>query len=109
MLERMIKEGLRDDLPSFNTGDTIKVIFKTVEANKVRHQSFEGIVIRMRGSGLSKTFTLRRVSHGVGVERTFPLHSPNIEAVEIISQRKARRSRLYYLRKRTGKAAQKME
>jgi large subunit ribosomal protein L19 len=103
-VNRLLKEEMRDDLPNFNPGDTVRVGFKIVEGKKTRHQSFEGIVIRKRGSGPSKTFTLRRISYGVGVERTFPLHSPNIEEIKIVSRGRARRSRLYYTREMSGKA-----
>lgn len=100
---------LRDDLPDFRPGDTIKVHVRVVEGERERVQVFEGVVIRRRGSGLSKTFTVRKVSFGVGVERTFPLHSPMIAKVEIASRGDVRRAKLYYLRSRVGKKAKVKE
>jgi large subunit ribosomal protein L19 len=100
------KAYLRDDLPKLAPGDTVKVYYKLKEGEeKERVQVFEGVVIRRRGSGNSATFTVRKVSFGVGVERTFPLHSPRIEKIEIVKRAKVRRARLYYLRERAGKAA----
>lgn len=103
------REQLKSDLPDFRPGDTVRVHLKVVEGNRERVQAFEGVVIRRRGTGLSETFTVRRVSHGVGVERTFPLHSPRIEKIEIIRRGRVRRARLYYLRQRKGKAARVKE
>jgi large subunit ribosomal protein L19 len=100
---------LRDDLPDFRQGDTIKVHVRVVEGERERVQVFEGVVIRRRGSGLSKTFTVRKVSFGVGVERTFPLHSPMIAKIEIASRGDVRRAKLYYLRSRVGKKAKVKE
>ncbi|HYI46751.1 MAG TPA: 50S ribosomal protein L19 [Actinomycetota bacterium] len=100
---------LRDDLPDFRPGDTIKVHVRVVEGERERVQVFEGVVIRRRGSGLSKTFTVRKVSFGVGVERTFPLHSPMIAKIEIASRGDVRRAKLYYLRSRVGKKAKVKE
>ncbi|ABB14271.1 MULTISPECIES: 50S ribosomal protein L19 [Carboxydothermus] len=105
LLKSLEEEQLRKDLPEFRPGDTVKVYFKVIEGNRERIQPYEGVVIRKRGSGLSATFTVRRVSYGIGVERTFPLHSPRIEKIEVIRRGKVRRARLYYLRKLTGKAA----
>ncbi|GAV23671.1 50S ribosomal protein L19 [Carboxydothermus pertinax] len=105
LLKSLEEEQLRTDLPEFRPGDTVKVYFKVIEGNRERIQPYEGVVIRKRGSGLSATFTVRRVSYGVGVERTFPLHSPRIEKIEVTRRGKVRRARLYYLRKLTGKAA----
>jgi len=105
LLKSLEQEQLKTDLPEFRPGDTVKVYFKVVEGNRERIQPYEGVVIRKRGSGLSATFTVRRVSYGVGVERTFPLHSPRIEKIEVTRRGKVRRARLYYLRKLTGKAA----
>jgi len=96
---------LRKDLPPFKPGDTVKVQVKVVEGDKERLQAFEGICIRRRGTGLSATFTIRKVTYGVGVERTFPSHSPSIDRVEILRQGHVRRAKLYYLRKLKGKAA----
>jgi large subunit ribosomal protein L19 len=96
---------LKKKIPPFGPGDTLKVSVKIVEGDKERIQSFEGIVIRERGEGISKTFTLRRISYGVGVEKTFPLYSPAIKKIKVIRQGKVRRAKLYYLRERKGKAA----
>ena len=100
---------LRDDLPDFRPGDTVRVHVRVVEGERERVQVFEGIVIRRRGSRLSETFTVRKLSFGVGVERTFPVHSPMIAKVEIAARGKVRRSKLYYLRSRTGKKAKVKE
>ena len=105
MTEGMIKE----DKPEFGIGDTIKVHVKIKEGNRERIQVFEGTVIAKRGSGVSETFTVRRVSYGVGVERVFPLNSPNVAKIEIVRRGKVRRSKLYYLRDRVGKAAKVKE
>lgn len=99
------KKQHKNDIPVFRPGDTVKVHVKVVEGTRERIQVFEGVVIRRRGSGLSETFTVRRVSYGVGVERTFPLHSPRIARIEVVRRGKVRRARLYYLRQRKGKAA----
>jgi large subunit ribosomal protein L19 len=100
---------LRQDLPAFWPGDTVRVHVKVVEGGRERVQVFEGVVIRRRGAGLSETFTVRRVSYGVGVERTFPLHSPRLEKIEVVRRGRVRRARLYYLRERRGKAARIQE
>ena len=96
---------LRTDLPAFGIGDTIRVWVKVVEGNRERLQAFEGTVIAMRNGGIRETFTVRRVSYGIGVERTFPKHSPRVDRVEIIRKGKVRRAKLYYLRSLQGKAA----
>lgn len=103
------QEQMKNDIPAFRPGDTVKVHVKVVEGNRERIQVFEGTVIRRRGSGLSETFTVRKIAYGVGVERTFPLHSPRIAKIEITRQGKVRRSRLYYLRERVGKKAKVKE
>lgn len=104
------KAYMRTDLPKIAPGDTVRVYYRLKEGEeKERVQVFEGVVIRRRGSGLSATFTVRKVSFGVGVERTFPLHSPRIEKIEIVKRAKVRRARLYYLRERTGKSARLKE
>lgn len=103
------EEYYKKDLPQFGPGDTVKVHVKVVEGNRERIQVFEGTVIKIRGEGLSKTFTVRRISFGVGVERTFPLHSPKIAKIEVIRRGKVRRARLYYLRELTGKKARVKE
>ena len=95
----------RDDVPDFRAGDTIKVHVKVVEGNRSRVQVFQGVVIRIHGSGVGRTFTVRKVSFGVGVERTFPLHSPIFEEIEIVTRGDVRRAKLYYLRNLRGKAA----
>jgi large subunit ribosomal protein L19 len=96
---------LRDDLPDFRPGDTVKVHVRVVEGSRSRIQIFQGFVLRRQGGGLRETFTVRKVSFGVGVERTFPVHSPSIAKVELVTRGDVRRSKLYYLRERTGKAA----
>jgi large subunit ribosomal protein L19 len=100
---------LRDDLPDFRAGDTVKVHVRVVEGERERVQVFEGIVIRRRGSQLSETFTVRKISFGVGVERTFPIHSPMIAKIDISSRGDVRRAKLYYLRSRVGKKAKVKE
>ena len=101
-----VSEYVRDDLPSFKSGDTINIGVKVVEGNKSRVQSFEGVVIaKSSGGGMDKTFTVRKISNGVGVERIFPINSPNIESIKVIKKGKVRRAKLYYLRNLKGKAA----
>jgi large subunit ribosomal protein L19 len=95
----------RDDLPQFRAGDTVKVHVKVVEGSRSRVQVFQGVVIRVHGSGVGRTFTVRKVSFGVGVERTFPLHSPIFETIEVVTRGDVRRAKLYYLRNLRGKAA----
>ncbi len=95
----------RDDLPDFRAGDTVKVHVKVVEGSRSRLQVFQGVVIRVHGSGVGRTFTVRKVSFGVGVERTFPLHSPIFETIEVVTRGDVRRAKLYYLRNLRGKAA----
>ncbi len=95
----------RDDLPEFRAGDTLKVHVKVVEGNRSRVQVFQGVCIRVQGSGVGRTFTVRKVSFGVGVERTFPLHTPIIDKVEVVTRGDVRRAKLYYLRNLRGKAA----
>lgn len=99
------KEQLRTDLPNFKVGDTIKVSVKVVEGTRERLQAFEGAVLSKQGTSNRETFTVRRVSYGVGVERTFPLHSPKIDHINIVKKGRVRRAKLYYLRDRVGKAA----
>jgi large subunit ribosomal protein L19 len=98
-------QHLRSDLPDFRSGDEVKVHVKVVEGNKERIQVFQGNVIRRQGSGLSETYTVRKVSYGVGVERTFPVHTPSVAKVELLKRGDVRRAKLYYLRDRSGKAA----
>ena len=96
---------LRDDLPDFRPGDTVKVHVRVVEGSRERIQVFQGFVLRRPGGGLRETFSVRKVSFGVGVERTFPVHSPSIAKVELVTRGDVRRAKLYYLRERTGRAA----
>jgi large subunit ribosomal protein L19 len=102
-------QSLRDDIPAFGAGDTLKVHVKVIEGNRQRTQLFEGVVIRRQGSGIRESFTVRKVSFGVGVERTFPLHTPIIERIEFVSRGDVRRAKLYYLRDRIGKRAKVKE
>jgi large subunit ribosomal protein L19 len=104
-IENLEKEHLRMDIPDFKPGDTVKVNFKIQEGDKERIQIFEGVVIRRRRGNTRGTFTVRKISYGIGVERIFPLHSPYIDKIEVVSRGRVRRSRLYYLRGRKGKAA----
>ena len=99
------KASLRDDIPEFRAGDTVKVHVKVIEGNRSRIQVFQGVVIRRHGGGVGETFTVRKASFGVGVERTFPVHTPVIEKIEVASRGDVRRAKLYYLRDRKGKAA----
>lgn len=99
------KATMRDDIPAFATGDTVKVHVRVVEGNRERLQVFQGVVIRRQGSGVQESFTVRKVSFGVGVERTFPVHSPIIQQIEVVTLGDVRRAKLYYLRDRVGKAA----
>ena len=105
VIDTLNAASLRDDVPAFRAGDTIKVHVKVVEGNRSRVQVFQGVVIRVQGSGIGRTFTVRKVSFGVGVERTFPLHSPIFEQIEIVTRGDVRRAKLYYLRNLRGKAA----
>ncbi len=103
------QEYKKEELAKFNIGDTVKVYVKIKEGNRERLQAFEGTVIKRQNSGLNETFTVRKLSQGIGVERTFPMHSPKIEKVEVTRKGKARRAKLYYLRDRVGKAARTKE
>ena len=105
IISEITKEQLRSDLPTFRPGDTVKVHVKVVEGTRERIQLFEGVVIKRRGGGISETFTVRKISYGVGVERTFPVHTPKIAKLEIVRKGKVRRAKLYYLRNLRGKAA----
>ena len=104
-LDEIRREGLRDDLPDFRPGDTIRVSVRVREGDKERLQAFEGVCIGRRGGGTGETFTVRKVSGGIGVERVFPLHSPTVVRVEVVRTGRVRRAKLYYLRKLSGKAA----
>ncbi|WP_042471872.1 50S ribosomal protein L19 [Bacillus ndiopicus] len=105
IITEITKEQLRTDLPSFRPGDTVKVHVKIIEGTRERVQLFEGVVIKRRGGGISETFTVRKISYGVGVERTFPVHTPKIAKLEVSRRGKVRRAKLYYLRELRGKAA----
>lgn len=105
LIEEITKDQLRTDLPEFRAGDTVKVHVKVVEGNRERIQVFEGVVIKRQNGGISETFTVRKISYGVGVERTFPVHSPRIDKIEVTRRGKVRRAKLYYLRNLRGKAA----
>jgi large subunit ribosomal protein L19 len=104
-LDALDADSLRDDIPEFRPGDTVKVHVRVVEGNRSRIQVFQGVVIRRQGGGIRETFTVRKVSFGVGVERTFPVHSPIIQKIELMTRGDVRRAKLYYLRDRVGKAA----
>jgi len=105
LIKAVERQYLKEDLPEFSPGDTVRVHVKVVEGARERTQVFEGVVIRRQGSGLKETFTVRRVTYNIGVERIFPVHSPVIGRIEVIKRGRVRRAKLYYLRKRTGKAA----
>ncbi|WP_100330891.1 50S ribosomal protein L19 [Bacillus xiapuensis] len=105
LIQELTQEQLRTDLPAFRAGDTVRVHVKVIEGTRERIQVFEGVVIKRRGGGISETFTVRKISYGVGVERTFPLHTPKIAKIEVIRRGKVRRAKLYYLRNLRGKAA----
>lgn len=105
IIDEITKEQLRTDLPAFRPGDTVRVHVKVIEGSRERIQVFEGVVIKRRGGGISETFTVRKISYGVGVERTFPVHSPKIAKLEVVRRGKVRRAKLYYLRNLRGKAA----
>lgn len=109
LIQALEKEQLRSDLPELEVGDTVRVFVKVVEGSRERLQAFEGIVIKIQGGGIRENFTVRRISYGIGVERTFPLHSPRIGSIEVIRHGKVRRAKLYYLRDRVGKAAKVTE
>jgi large subunit ribosomal protein L19 len=104
-LDALDADSLRDDIPEFRPGDTVKVHVRVVEGNRSRIQVFQGVVIRRQGGGVRETFTVRKVSFGVGVERTFPVHTPVVEKIEVITRGDVRRAKLYYLRELRGKAA----
>lgn len=108
-LKVIAADSVKNELPAFEVGDTVRVGVNIREGDKERVQAFEGTVIARKGSGISETFTVRRVSYGVGVERVFPIHSPNVKSVEVIRHGRVRRAKLYYLRDRVGKAAKVKE
>ncbi|HOU28633.1 MAG TPA: 50S ribosomal protein L19 [Thermoleophilia bacterium] len=109
IIENIEREQLRDDIPAFKAGDTVKVHFKVVEGSRHRIQVFQGTVIKRQGEGVRETFTVRKQSFGVGVERTFPVHSPKIERIEVAAIGDVRRAKLYYLRQKVGKKARVRE
>lgn len=108
-IDRVEGKQLREDIPQFKAGDTVKIHVRVVEGGKERTQVFRGIVLRRKGGGLRETFTVRKVSHGIGVERTFPLHSPSIGKIEVVRRGDVSRAKLYYLRKKVGRAARVKE
>lgn len=108
-LKIIAADSFKEEMPEFGIGDTVRVDVNIREGDRERIQLFEGTVIARKGSGIAETFTVRRVSYGVGVERVFPLHSPNVKAVKVVRRGKVRRSKLYYLRDRVGKAAKVKE
>ncbi len=105
IIDQIEKENMKENLPAFNVGDTVRVGVKIKEGDKERVQAYEGVVIAKKNGGVRETFTVRKISNGVGVERTFPLHSPLIAGVEIVRKGRPRRAKLYYVRELTGKAA----
>lgn len=105
LVDQVAADSLRDDVPSFRPGDTLKVHVKVVEGSRSRVQVFQGVCLKVQGSGIGRTFTVRKVSFGVGVERTFPIHTPVIEKIEVATRGDVRRAKLYYLRSLRGKAA----
>ena len=105
IIEAITKSQLRTDIPEFKAGDTVRVHVRIVEGGRERIQQFEGVVIKRRGGGISATYTVRKISNGVGVERTFPVHTPKVEKIEVVRKGRVRRAKLYYLRNLRGKAA----
>ena len=109
IIDAINQENVKTNVPAFNVGDTVKVMVKVIEGDRERLQAFEGIVIARKHGGISETFTVRRMSFGVGVEKTFPIHSPKVADIQVVRRGKVRRAKLYYLRARTGKAAKVKE
>ena len=105
VLSSVTQEYMKSDIPAFNDGDTVKVHVKIKEGNRERIQVFEGFVLKRQNGGIGETFTVRRIASGVGVEKTFPIHSPLVEKIEVVRHGKVRRARLHYMRQRTGKSA----
>ena len=105
VLSTVVQDYLKTDIPAFNVGDTVKVHVKIKEGNRERIQIFEGFVLKRQNGGIGETFTVRRIASGVGVEKTFPIHSPLVEKIEVVKRGKVRRARLHYMRARTGKSA----
>lgn len=109
IIDTINQENLKQSVPEFAVGDTVRVMVKVIEGDRERLQAFEGIVIARKNGGISETFTVRRLSFGIGVEKTFPIHSPKVADIQVIRKGKVRRAKLYYLRERTGKAAKVKE
>ena len=109
IIDAINQENVKASIPEFNVGDTVKVMVKVIEGDRERLQAFEGVVIARKNGGISETFTVRRLSFGVGVEKTFPIHSPKVADIQVVRRGKVRRAKLYYLRARTGKAAKVKE
>ncbi len=109
IIDQIEKEQLRSDIASFNVGDTVRVMVKVKEGDKERIQAYEGVVVAKKGTGLRESFTVRRISFGIGVERTFPMHSPRIDKVIVVRKGKVRKAKIYYVRKLSGKAAKVKE
>ena len=109
ILHQVTADQLRSDLPDIRPGDTVAVSVRVIEGEKERVQVFEGVVIKIRGGGINKTFTVRKISHGVGVERIFPIHSPRLAEIKVLKKGKVRRAKLYYLRNLRGKASRIQE
>ena len=105
LIDSLTQEQLRSDIPAFRPGDTVRVHAKVVEGSRERIQIFEGLVIKRRGAGISETYTVRKISNGVGVERTFPVHTPRVAKIEVVRKGRVRRAKLYYIRALSGKAA----
>ena len=105
LIDSLTQEQLRSDIPAFRPGDTVRVHAKVVEGTRERIQIFEGVVIARKGAGISETYTVRKISNGIGVERTFPIHTPRVDKIEVVRYGKVRRAKLYYLRALQGKAA----
>ena len=109
VIEKITSAQLRSDIPEFRPGDTVRVHAKVVEGSRERIQIFEGLVIKRRGAGISETYTVRKISNGVGVERTFPVHTPRVAKIEVVRKGRVRRAKLYYIRALSGKAARLKE
>ena len=105
IIDQLERESMKENVPEFGIGDTVRVVVKIIEGDKERLQAFEGVVIARKNGGIRETFTVRKISYGVGVEKTFPLHSPKIATIEVVRKGKPRRAKLYYIRDLTGKAA----
>ena len=109
IIDAINQENVKTNIPEFNVGDTVKVMIKVIEGDRERLQAFEGVCIARKHGGISETFPVRRISFGVGVEKTFPIHSPKVADIQVVRRGKVRRAKLYYLRARTGKAARVKE